>query len=580
MFEKLGLAGRAGAVLAALITGAPFAEAQILESPSPLAGKAPPLPLTLPQRLRAQANPSSLLEKQSRLAPVGTMAAPAPPPAASPWQMGTQPPGAPPLSNPLLLTDGTVIAHVSCTGIWWRLAPDRTGSYRNGSWSRIAAMPTGYAPRFFSSAVLRNGEVRVEGGEYNGFRCNDVVSKNPRGAVWDPTADAWTTIAPPSGWATIGDAPAIVLAGGTYMQADCCDRGRLSALREAGSWMATGSGKFDSYDEEGWTLLPNNQLLTVDAYVGKSVCGRNTEVYAPATDAWTSLGDTPARLADCRNPSGAPSNEMGPQILRPDGTVVAFGGTTCNDPVGGSNNPSCDDGTVTVTTHSAIFDAATFVWSPGPDIPAVGGRNYTLADAPAALEPNGDILFAASPNNETFATPTHFFELSGAGNTIAQTADPTDAGQFSSFQWNFLVLPTGQIMALETDGSTVWYFTPASGPNPAWAPTIAASHPTNLTIGKTYRLAGRQLHGLSQGAAYGDDQQAATNYPLVRITNDATGHVFYARTFGFSTNSVRPGITSSLSFFVRSMETGAGELEAVANGIASSPVAVTVSSAP
>ena len=35
---------------------------------------------------------------------------------------------------------------------------------------------------------------------------------------------------------------------------------------------------------------------------------------------------------------------------------------------------------------------------------------------------------------------------------------------------------------------------------------------------------------LSSGlAAYGDDPQAAANYPLVRITNNRTGHVFYSR---------------------------------------------------
>jgi hypothetical protein len=31
-------------------------------------------------------------------------------------------------------------------------------------------------------------------------------------------------------------------------------------------------------------------------------------------------------------------------------------------------------------------------------------------------------------------------------------------------------------------------------------------------------------------AAYSDDPQAAANYPLVRITNNRTGHVFYSQT--------------------------------------------------
>src|SRR4051794_26298271 len=70
-------------------------------------------------------------------------------------------------SNPLLLTDGTVIAHNACAVDWWRLKPDSHGSYVNGTWSRIASLPDGYGPLYFSSAVLPDGRVIVEGGEYN-----------------------------------------------------------------------------------------------------------------------------------------------------------------------------------------------------------------------------------------------------------------------------------------------------------------------------------------------------------------------------------------------------------------------------
>src|SRR5256885_3485783 len=57
-------------------------------------------------------------------------------------------------SNPLLLTDGTVIAHNACAPDWWRLTPDGHGSYVNGTWSQIASLPAGYRPLYFSSADL------------------------------------------------------------------------------------------------------------------------------------------------------------------------------------------------------------------------------------------------------------------------------------------------------------------------------------------------------------------------------------------------------------------------------------------
>ena len=105
-----------------------------------------------------------------------------------------------------------------------------------------------------------------------------------------------------------------------------------------------------------------------------------------------------------------------------------------------------------------------------------------------------------------------------------------------------LVLPTGQV--LYTNGyNYVEIYTPAGTPNSSWAPTITNS-PAQVDPGGTnYQLTGTQFNGLSQAVSYGDDYQAATNYPLVRITNNATGHVFYARTHDHSTMAVATGST-------------------------------------
>src|SRR5215469_8508806 len=72
---------------------------------------------------------------------------PAPPPAANlpapagGWQ--SAPSGLPSSvqpSNPLLLTDGTVIIHNANQSDWWRLTPDINGSYVNGTWSQFASL--------------------------------------------------------------------------------------------------------------------------------------------------------------------------------------------------------------------------------------------------------------------------------------------------------------------------------------------------------------------------------------------------------------------------------------------------------
>src|SRR5258708_23370764 len=96
--------------------------------------------------------------------------------------------------------------------------------------------------------------------------------------------------------------------------------------------------------------------------------------------------------------------------------------------------------------------------------------------------------------------------------------------------------------------------------------------------GTNYRISGTQFNGLSQAVGYGDAYQAATNFPLVRITNNATGHTFYARTHGHSTMAVATGSTTVSTMFdvPAGIEGGASTLVVVANGIASSSVVVNV----
>ena len=66
----------------------------------------------------------------------------------------------------LLLTDGSVIVEGTFSGNWYRLTPDNSGSYVNGTWSQLASLPAGYSPLYFASAVLPDGRVIVEGGEF------------------------------------------------------------------------------------------------------------------------------------------------------------------------------------------------------------------------------------------------------------------------------------------------------------------------------------------------------------------------------------------------------------------------------
>jgi len=120
-------------------------------------------------------------------------------------------------------------------------------------------------------------------------------------------------------------------------------------------------------------------------------------------------------------------------------------------------------------------------------------------------------------------------------------------------------------------------YNPKSGSGDAPAPHVTSA-PDQVRPGRSYVVEGFLFNGMSQGAAYGDDSQAATNYPLVRITNNTTGHVFYSRTHDHSSMGVGPFVGRVSTHFdvPANQEKGPSKLVVVANGIASAPVRVTV----
>ena len=495
--------------------------------------------------------------------------------ASSPWQpLNNQPPftsnscngGVPGAANPLLLTDGTVIVQDAGCQDWWRLTPDKAGSYVNGTWSQIASLPSGYAPLYHSSAVLPDGRVIIMGGEYNFF----VPVWTTMGAIYDPVTDTWKPVIPPAGWTTIGDAQGVVLANGTFMQANCCTPQAALLDPVTLTWTATGANKFDNNDEEGWTLLPNGKVLTVDAYVPipptqYDATGMNSELYNPRTGTWKSAGSTVVQLwdstADCGGFTNNTTFEVGPAVLRADGTVFYTGSNTCPEGTG----------------NTAIYDSYTGKWRAGPVFPEIDGvADINIADGPASWEPNDKVLMMASPG---FGNPPSFF-FEWDGRNLNQVPGPPNAPVDGSYYGNMLVLPTGQILLTDFSGDIEIYNPKITFADRALQRAIAPQvffAPQQLARGGSYVVLGAGFGGVTQGAAYGDDVQGATNFPLVRITNLKTSHVFYSRTHNHSSMAVASDDPVWTHFDVPAVqETGPSLLQVVANGIASPAVLVFV----
>jgi hypothetical protein len=437
-----------------------------------------------------------------------------------------------------LLTDGTVLFQGSSLTDWWKLTPDQTGNYVNGTWTQVASLPSGYAPDAFASAVLADGRVVIIGGEYN---FGNFVLTN-LGAIYDPAMNTWTSLGHPTNWNYIGDSPSVVLPNGKFMVGNKLTKHDAVLNPKTLLWASVSSlGKSDFNAEEGWTLLPDGSVLTFDVKNAP-----NAERYVPSLKMWVNAGNTIVDLhspyiGGCLNYGGphlyCPPGEVGPAILRPDGTVFATGSAS-----NGGSGPG----------HTSIYNPGTNSWTVGPDFP--NGDN--AGDSFAALLPSGNVLVAGNSGQ--------LYEFDGT--KFISTA---------FFYGSLLPLPTGQVLI--GGFSSVAVYTPNGTYQPSWAPVIS-TFPSSVSRGVTYKITGTQFNGLSQAAAFGDEYETATNYPLVRITNNSTKHVFYAKTHGHSTMGVATGsLTVSTNFDIpANAEMGASSLQVVANGIPSAPVSITV----
>jgi hypothetical protein len=433
----------------------------------------------------------------------------------------------------MLLSDGRVVGELGYIDAYWAgLSPDASGSYVNGTWSNLAAM---HDTRLYHPAqVLQDGRDFIAGGEY-GTGVN-------AGEVYDPRADTWTPT-PNGPLGDIGDVPSAMLPDGRVLVGNRFGPRTIIYDPASNTWSAGANRlRFSRSAEESWVLLPDHSVLTVDI-----VNPGRAQRYLPGENVWVDAGQMPASLTT--------GFEIGPGLRLPDGRVFYIGSnsrTALYTPPADPHGPGS--------------------WEAGPLIP--GG--LAAFDAPAALLPNGKVLMAVGP--QSYNGPTVFFEFDPATYAFTRVNPPDyESSTHPPNVSSMLMLPTGQV--LWTDGSTrVFVYTPDGAPDPSWKQTVAGI--TDNGDG-SFLLTGTQLNGISEGAAYGDDAEMSSNYPLVRLT-DPGGRVFYARTFNWSDTGVATGdaLVSTSFTLPAGLDPGTYSLEVVANGIASDPVDFTAGPPP
>jgi hypothetical protein len=483
------------------------------------------------------------------------------------------------VQDAMLMMDGTVLAEEYTTGGWWRLTPDASGSYVNGTWSDgpVSSMPTGYAPLYYCSAVLPDGRLVIIGGEYNFQGGAYVANEQTRGAIYTPSSNTWADLLPPAGVTRIGDSMCTVLPTGPHAGQLALGPNSTSSMYALDpatlTWTnltPTGKTAGDRNSEEGWTLLPDGTLFVVSANVGST-----SQRYLPSLNQWVDGGASPVALRD------SSSHETGAQVMMYNGSVFAAGAARAtganavfNPPVSSVSAPATGLGTWTVappfpTKPYTVAPPSTTCTGTAPDLMC----QLDDADAPGVALTNGRVLVPAAPG--VFNKDSYFFEYDPTDNSLNEVARPDNASTKIQYQYHMLLLPTGQVFAPDGSAQVQVYTIGSGGPSDAWRPVVTTS-PKSLKPGSTYSLSGMQLNGLTEGAYYGDDYSSATNYPIVQITNRATGHVFWGNTHDRDNVNITPDstiITTQLDV-PAALESGTSDLVVIANGIPSASVEV------
>ena len=453
----------------------------------------------------------------------------------------------------ILLSNGTVFcksdggntsAGQNSGNIWDILTPDIHGSYVNGTWTSSAPMIT---ERYsFSSQMMMDGRLYVGGGEYG----TDGTQNGYHAETYNPITNSWTACLGTSTANVISDGNVQILPNGNLLQAiinvSYPKTTRIYSL--ATNNYVTGPNTIGGQNESMWLKLPDSTILFVDEGALTS------ERYFPSTNTWVADANVPVAMYD---PWGL---EAGPALLLPDGRgffIASQGYTAYYTPSGNSS-------------------AGT--WTTGPSLP----NNNGMPDAPAAMEVNGKIIIACCPvptSANEFNTPTYFYEFDYLTNTYTQLNSPTGGLSFNglSQQVNFIDLPNGQVMCcINSDPTSAQYYvyTPTGTPVASGKPLISSVVATSCT---EYVATGQKFNGISEGSAFGDENQNSTNYPIVKLTQGTD--VYYCRTHNWSCSGVMTGTETITTGFTlpSGLPAGTYNLYVIANGISSDSILFTTS---
>lgn len=391
----------------------------------------------------------------------------------------------------------------------------------------------------------------------------------------------------------LGDDPSTLLTHHKILVGDLVNGNTFIYDTALNSWSPSGTKVYsnDSSDEEGWARDSEGRIVNYDLFQSVEANGSYAEQYDPRTGTWSSISpsDGSAKGTIPQLSSFTLGAELGPALRLQDGRIFEIGATQHNatynpgtntwaaapdtigtlngirSPFGADDAPgailpnghvmfAADAGASGFSSSGNITNGSAVItnipstailqvfWSvSGKGIP--GGSYIVSVDSPSQVTISSAATATTTADKiswgGTFSNPTELFDFDPRANTITQVTSALPDANLpfeGSYPTRMLILPTGQLL-FSDDSAQLWVYTSSGEANPFLQPFI-----TNISYlgGGKFRLSGFQLDGQSAGAAYGDDDQMDSNYPIIRMVNPG-GNVFYARSFNWSKITVGQG---------------------------------------
>jgi len=315
------------------------------------------------------------------------------------------------------LSNGKVLVEGGASNTVAALASAELYDPATGTWTVTGGMNQGRQQH--SAVLLRNGNVLVSGGNIDRTPCADVCVTTIGGSeIYDPSTGQWTSAGemtiPRSFFTTtlLPNGRVLAVGGRVHTGPDYFDYKAIAFADlyapATGKWKPTGTMTI-SREDHSTVLLNNGQVLaiggtTVD-FNGVTVA--STELYDPATGAWTATGTM------------LQGRERQTATVLQNGQVLIAGG----DYYDGVN--------AGFLTECELYNPAVGTWSVTASMttPRYGARAALLRDG-RVLEAGGDTDFSGIPTASaelyTPLTAAQGMNRADCGTTLL---DATTAGQ-------------------------------------------------------------------------------------------------------------------------------------------------------